>query len=501
MQWGSAVTYFGSTTLKHGQVKFGIKDADRLRHMCVLGKAASTREAFLAQVALQDVARNIPVVLIDLSGETSRLIIERLDAEALKRLVYLDAGDADYPYTFNPVAELKKIPSMGEAVRPGSPQAARRLSELLADIYRLPVSAFTDFAAEELLKHHDATLVTLFLLITDTKAREVFFEGNDDARAGFESLLAEDPSIQQACEEHGKYVAKDTLVRNVFGQVESKFSLIDTPDGAPIVLVDLSRIRIYPTRVTPIARAWVEVSRAAGDARGAPVSLLLFDCLRYLGEAAIERAFSDQNVAITVADASFGDGEKERREKALSRCGSVASFAANPADRPLIERAFYPYIDPEELSDVGEEELLVALTIDSIRTKPFFGSLLPLPTRQNTSYQDEILASRDKYASPRLTVDEAIRSALRPKVAPDDDDEDDDEDDDDSFASTFRSIFKPPAATGAPPQPPPAAMPPPSEAPSQPQTPPAGEGEEKQSPQEIPEDRLKEMLYVHPRFA
>lgn len=500
MDWGSAVTYFGSTTLKQSSVKFGVKDDDRAKHMCVLGKADTAREEFLAQVALQDIKRAIPLVLIDLSGETSKLIVERLDEDELERLIYLDAGDADYPYAFNPIEEIKRIPA-------SQSEKERRLSELIVRIYNIDRGVFPDYVAGELLKHDNATLAGLFSLVTDEKARTVFFEGNDEGRAGFESLLEENAVIQEHFDESGKYIAKDTLVRNLFGQTVSKFSLIESDHGAPIVLVDLSRVRIYPTRATPIVRSWVEVARTAGYVRGAPVSLLLQDCLRYLDEEHIDSIFSDQDIAITVADASFGEGEKEKREKALSRCGSIASFAAHTTDRALIERAFYPYVNPEELNEVGEREILVALTIDAVRAKPFFGSLLPLPPRKNTSYQDALLTSRDRYANTRLSVDEAIRSAFKPK--PRDDastdtgrrgkggtiDDEDDDDEDDSFASTFRSIFKPQAnGDGASHKKSPSSTPPKEGgAPSS--------GGKKGAPPEIPEDELKEMLYVHPRFA
>lgn len=496
MQWGSAVTYFGSTTLPSGPVKFGIKDADRLKHLCVLGKVDTSRSAFLAHVALQDIRRNTPVVLLDLSGDTSHSIVERLDEDEMERLVYLDVGDADYPYSFNVLEDIRRLPLKEDQ--------QRLLSEMLGRIYGVENTAFLDSAAEELLRRPDATITSLFSIVTDAKARASFFEGSDDALAVFESLLAEDESLETHFSEQGKYIAKDTLVRNIFGQHTSKFSLADASRPAPIILIDLSRVRIYPTRTTPIVRAWVDIARVGGNARDAPVSLLLYDCLRYLDEGHIDTAFSSQDIAITVADASFGEGEKEKREKALSRCGSITSFAAHTSDRALIERAFYPYVNPEELHEVGDTEMLAALTIDAVRAKPFFGNLLTLPARTNTSYQDALLVSRERYTTPRLSVDTAIRTSLKKKTTDkeqerdiDDDDDDTLNDDDDSFASTFRSIFKP----QQPSSPPAAQKPSPGAGETKPPHTSGDAQGGRTNPPEIPEDKLKEMLYVHPRLA
>lgn len=472
MEWGSQVTYLGATTLRGSRVRFGIKDSDRMRHLCVLGKAPREREAFLASVALQDINRSIPTIVIDTSGEVGKLVIERLQENDLPRLIFLDPAEAEYPYSHNPLEEYRFFSDKDAALH--------RLETLIESLYHIQPSPLSAYAASLLLKRDDATLVTLFHLATNELFRAEFL--NDDERAEFESLLEEHADSVQRIEEHGKYLAKDTLMRNLFAQRTSKFLFThDAEKGAPIVIIDLSRVRMYPTRITPLARLWVEVARLAGAKRTTPVSVVMHDILRYFTESDIDRLFQDQHTTITVADASFGEGDKERREKALAQCGSVASFASHATDRPLIERAFYPYVEPEELQEASEGELLVALTIDAVRSKPFFGAALPLPQRHNISYQDTVLRSRDAYTTPRLTVDGEVRSLFAVSQPQEQDDIDDDEEGG-SFSDAFRSIFNPSQD-----------VPPPQKIEEK------EEASTKETP-EIPEDKLKEMLYVHPRF-
>ncbi|PIR85294.1 hypothetical protein COU15_01380 [Candidatus Kaiserbacteria bacterium CG10_big_fil_rev_8_21_14_0_10_45_20] len=484
MNWEEDITYLGNTALKGAQVKFGVKNNDRLRHMCVLGKATHARSEMLTSIALQDIARNTPVVLIDAEGEASRMLVERLTPEQVKRLIFLDPAEAEYPYSFNIVSDIKKLPEE---------EQAQRLSDVLCSVYKVSPSAFVLHTASLISKKETATILTFFSLISEARARADFFAGDAPAQETFEASLQKETSLTELVMENGKYIAKDTLMRNIFGQPDSKFSLVEHSEdgGAQIVVVDVSRVRMYPTRITPLVRAWIEEARIAGHITKTPVSVLVQDCLRYLGEEEIERSFSDQDIALTVADASFNENDKEKREKALSRCGSIASFASPSSDRSLIERAFYPYVDPEELQDVEEGEMLIALTIDAVRTKPFFAQALQLPPKQNVSYQDVILASREKFSRSQSEVDQLLR--FKPSV---DDDEDDDDDESGSFSETFRSIFNPPPQKDAPNNIP--AQTQPSPAPNKQPSPDTQNETQKNEPEEIPEDDLKQMLFVQP---
>lgn len=478
MEWGTAVTALGTTTLKEHAVTFGIKDADRTRHLCILGRTGSGRGELVAQMALQDIARGLGVVVLDAAGTVTPLLMERIEPGTADRLIHLDPSDAEYPYTWNPLDELRALPM---------DEGRARIQGLIESVYRLPTGPLSVSGAEVLAMRTDATLITFYTIATDERARKTFFDGDTDALASFESALADSSDILKDLEEHGRYVAKDTLVRNLLGQRDSKASLAGVPEGA-IVIVDFSKIRMFPTRMTPLVRVFVEATRAIAHGTATPVPLYLHDCLRYLGEEDIERAFTDTRVAITVADTIVQEADSERREKALMRCGSVASFAGHPSDRVLLERAFYPYIDPDELVSLERGEFVIALTIDAVRAKPFFGKALPLPAKKNISYQDLIIESRAAYATLRTKVDATFRP---PPIMDDDDMNDEGGEGGEGFSDAFRSMFAKKADAPAAPA---------VEAPTVPATPtPAGDGEaEETKPTDIPEADLKAMLYVKP---
>lgn len=478
MNWGTGITSLGTTTLKEKAVSFGIKDEDRLRHLCVLGKVGSGRGEFIAHMGFQDIERGIGTVILDASGNVAPYMVERFDESLADRLVYLDPADAERPYAWNILDDVRALPREAQV---------DHVTHVLEAAYERYNDRLIELVAPELIKKDEATVITFFQLVIDEAFRKKFYEGNDDGLAILESFLEENGSVIEEIEERGRYIAKDTLVRNVLGQSESKFSLTELAQGK-VVIVDLSRIRMFPTRMTPIVRMFVEGALIAGTHAAQPVSLYLHDALRYLGDVEIERTFNSRSVALTVADTVIQEEDKERREQALARCGSVASFTFHPLDRPLIERAFYPYVEPEEFNELDERELVIALTIDAARTRPFFGKALPLERQRNISYQDLVDACKTKYTTSRIQVD-----ALYKK----DDGKKGGKKGPGGFQDAFKSMFEKRAKAGAAGGP---DVKKPNGEKKEAATPaPKKEaGTARAAPREVSEDTLKNMLYVKP---
>ncbi|MEK7613569.1 MAG: lamin tail domain-containing protein [Patescibacteria group bacterium] len=408
MDWGSRVTYIGSTTLKEKTVTFGIKDTDRANHFSILGRSGSGRGDMLVGMALQDIERGLGVVLLDATGVSTKKLLERIDVSQLGRVIYVDPSDAEYPYSWNIIDDIKALP---EAVR------FAECTTILADIFALSETPFLAECVRLILEKEDTTLLTLHSLATDEKFRTVFF-GDEAAQKSFEEKLKGETDFLRALDEHGKYLAKDTLVRNVIGQKKSKFTLTKLSEGS-VVVVDFSRIKLFPTRMTPLTRIFLHGARLSTMQGEAHASLYLHDCVRYVNEDHIEKLFAPRvPLAITVADTLIQESDEDRRLFALSRCASVASFASHPGDKALVERAFSPFAEPDELVKLEPGEFIVALTIDGVRARPFFARSSPLPERKNISFQDIMVRARREYATLRLDVDSQFKGKRDDKDGP-----------------------------------------------------------------------------------
>lgn len=396
MDWGPRITYLASTAFKERVVPFGIKDEDRLKHLAVIGKVGSGRAELITRMALQDVERGLGLLVIDASGTVAPMLMERLRPDALARLIHVDAADAEYPFSVNFVGEFRKT-EKGKAL----------FADALATVYGVSKDPLIEFLASQTVTSSQRSVLDPFLVLTDEKERAALFpiESPDGKRL----VLLHDAHKDTAATmtENGRYLTKDTMVRNLVGQREGKFSLSSVTEGS-IVVVDLSRIRIFPTRIAPLIKLFVYAFRA-NLGPGSYAALYLHDALRYLSESDVDAMLSDQSYALTYSDTVYRETDLPLREKALARVGSVITFEPHQADVQLVERFFYPYVQPEELSGLEAGEMCVALMIDAVRAKPFFATALELPERLNVSLQDILVDSRKKYTTPRTQVDQQFK--------------------------------------------------------------------------------------------
>ena len=306
-------------------------------------------------------------------------------------------------------------------------------------------------------------------------------------RVKFDALMAEVPDVVAAITENGKYLAKDTLARNILGQKGSKFTFEVLQKGG-IVVVDLSRVRMFPTRMTPLVRLYVALARVRGKAES-PIGIYAHDCLRYLPVDDFETMLLDRSVAFTFSDTSHGEEEHTLREKALQRSGSVIAFSPHEMDFEIVEKTFYPYVAPEEFEKLDDGECVAALAIDGARSRPFFAKLLPLSERTGFSPRDLELESRTKYTVSRLQADDFFRppkEGEKEKI--------DKPAEAGSFSDAFRSIFSKRADAGAgdkASKTDPKAPKPAKESKQSSKAP-----EEKKRTEEMSEEELKKMLHV-----
>ena len=490
MQWGSGITYLAETRVKGVATRFGVKDVDRAAHLALIGKRGSGRADFLANMALQDAARGAGVLILDGIGNLAQRFLERVPVEARERLVIIDPSDGEHPYSWNPLDDFRTLPPT---------EAHEHLVDTLSDMYQAPSGPLLSHIAAEMLNRKDASLLLAYDIV-DPKTRESALPQDADARHALEDALTHDAATA-AIAEHGRYIARDVLMRNILGQVSSKFTFARLVEGG-IVIMDFSRIRMYPTRMQPLVRLFVNVARVYEHAH-VPVAVYLEDVLRYLDADSFGRALLEGGIAFAVADTAYGEETAPLREGLLHRAGSVFTFAPAAADLGLVGRVFYPYVGQDDLERLEGGQLAVTLAIDSVRSRPFFAKVLPLPERSGISTLDLALESREKFTISRLAADKLFR----PKPT----DAEKKDGDPGSFSNAFRSIFAnraggaaagTDAASGAPKASPAAPAKAPQKTAARAAAAPAAHPVapvKKQKPADIPEKELKAMVKVKKR--
>jgi len=95
----SSVSTLGLAYNRAGGVPFGIKQADRLLHMAILGQTGTGKSTMLSALARSDAARGQGFCLIDPHGDLAEHVHQSIDADH----IYWHLGDRETPYGYNPI--------------------------------------------------------------------------------------------------------------------------------------------------------------------------------------------------------------------------------------------------------------------------------------------------------------------------------------------------------------------------------------------------------------
>jgi len=116
---GKSITPFAQTNFRNEFKKFGIKQADRLAHMYIIGKTSTGKSTLLEPLIRQDIDSGQGVALLDPHRDLVERVLKYVPSSRRADLVYFDVPDTDRPLGFNPLApvpaEKKALAASGPA--------------------------------------------------------------------------------------------------------------------------------------------------------------------------------------------------------------------------------------------------------------------------------------------------------------------------------------------------------------------------------------------------
>ena len=107
-------SFFGRTNyeaaLEEKKFIFGIKRADRRRHLYLVGKSGVGKSKLMELIIRQDIAYGHGVCLIDPHGDFIEDILKFIPKERIDDVVLIDPSDTEFPVSFNPLSNsLNKL--------------------------------------------------------------------------------------------------------------------------------------------------------------------------------------------------------------------------------------------------------------------------------------------------------------------------------------------------------------------------------------------------------
>lgn len=102
------ITSLAVTNFRNQRHRFGIKRADRLAHIYIIGKTGTGKSTLIANLAYQDLLHGEGFALLDPHGDLVKQVLRSVPKERQGDVIYLNVPEASHPTAFNPLESTDK---------------------------------------------------------------------------------------------------------------------------------------------------------------------------------------------------------------------------------------------------------------------------------------------------------------------------------------------------------------------------------------------------------
>jgi hypothetical protein len=385
-------------------------------HTLELGPTGSGKSWLAVQLILGDIAAGRGGLLIDPKGSTAKLVIERMDENAIGRTVIIDLTD-DKVVVPLPLltSEAGGIPELAadtvvallrHRYRDLGPRSSDILASSLYALGRTPEPAFIDLLR---LWSDTAFRAWVTSLVPDDPVLASFFgwfNGLNPAERAF--VLAAPmnkirPLLQRAS------------VRNVVGAPRASFTMAQALKEKLIVIVIVPEGVLGKDATTLIgqvvlARLWVAVQARSGWAFY-PVTIdeapRFLDQPTDLGEVLARSR--EYGVGMTLIGQGLRQFPESLREVALNSARTKIAFGTSATDARRLAEEFGPGVEADFFTGLARFEAIGAVSLGGTVSPPFTFQTEALGPAIPGRGQEVRRASRERFGIPREEIEAAIK--------------------------------------------------------------------------------------------
>lgn len=422
------VSLYGMTNFRGGQTKFGIKRADRQRHLYIVGQTGTGKSMLLQLLTLSDIYQGLGVAIIDPHGDYASDMMKYIPENRLQDVVYFNPADTEYPIAFNPMEVTD--PNAKNHITSELVGVLKRMFEAISWGPRLEyILRYTILA---LLDYPNATMLDITRMLTEKEFRKQVIKLIDDPVvknfwvtefAAWNDKFASE-AVAPVLNKVGAFTA-NPLIRNVVGQPKSAFNLRKIMDEGKILIVNLSSGRVGDDNASILGALMVtKIQLAAMSRADVPMSerrpfYLYVDEFQNFATDSFAVILSEARkyaLNLTVANQYIAQMPETVRDAVFGNVGSMIAFRIGAADAVYLGKYFEPVFEPTDLVKLNNQNVYIAMSIDGEKTLPFSARTLRMPEPQADLSQQIIDLTRRTYGSDRATVEQEVkqRSGAQP---------------------------------------------------------------------------------------
>src|SRR3990167_7137104 len=417
------VTYFGLTSFRNQQSRFGIKQDDRRRHFYTIGKTGMGKSNLMENMAIQDIQNGHGIAYVDPHGEGAEKLLDFVPEERINDVIFLNPADLDFPIAFNVMEKVDF--KFRHLVASGLMGVFKKV---WPDVWSARMEYILNNAILALLEYPDSTLLGINRMLADPEYRkEVVAKVQDPIVKSF--WVTEYARYTQRYEieataaiqnKVGQFVS-NALIRNIIGQTKSTINMRKIMDEGKILILDLSKGRIGEDNSRLLGALLITKIQLAAMSRVDIPEPEREDFYLYVDEFQNFATESFANILsearkyrlnLTIGHQYIGqleDKDTKVRDAVFGNVGTMAVFRVGAEDAEFLEKEFSPEFTAEDLVNLSKYNIYLKLMIDGVASHPFSAGTLAPPIPLTDSNRDAIIeASRQRYGVGKQMVEKDI---------------------------------------------------------------------------------------------
>jgi len=388
---------------------FGIKRADRRRHVYIIGKSGVGKSKLLELLARQDIAYGYGLCFIDPHGDVIEALLDFIPKERIEDVVLIDPSDSKHPISFNPLVNVD--PAFKHQLTQGlievlEKQFGANWTPRLEHVFR--------FTCLALLDYPHATMRGMVSMLTDRNYRQNVVDYiEDDMVRRFWAIEFADWSEKYDTEAIIPLVNKlaqflsDPTLRNIFGQKENKIDIEQLMNANKIILINLAKGKLGEENSSFFGSMFITKIKQAGMARAAIPEKERDDFYLYVDEfhnlvtETFENILTEgrkYGLCLTISNQFMGQLIPRVQASVLGNTGTIIVFRVGGEDAVRLESEMAPVFEVKDMINLGVQQFFIKETIDGETYDPFSAQTLNIFPPPHPSYRKEIVeGSRQKY--------------------------------------------------------------------------------------------------------
>jgi hypothetical protein len=381
------ITVFAETNFRNEHKRFGIKQADRLAHMYLIGKTGTGKSTLLETLILQDLAHGHGLALLDPHGDLVDRVRSQIPAGRQDDLIDFNVPEPAGRLGFNPLERV---------AREKRPLAAAGMLEVFkkiwADSWGPRLEHILRNALLTLLDQPEPTLADVLRLLRDAdyRGRAVARTENAQVRDFWLREYARYPAnfraeaIAPIQNKVGAFLA-DPVLNGILTQPRSAFDLRDVMDSGKILLVNLAKGRLGEDPAALLGALLVSRLGLAALSRAELSPSARRPFYIYLDEFHV---FTTQSLATMLAELrKYGVGlvlahqyltqlDAMVRDAILGNVGTLIAFRIGLPDAEVLAPEFSPVFGALHVTSLPNHHVYLRLMIDGAVSRPFSATTL-----------------------------------------------------------------------------------------------------------------------------